>query len=56
MRAVILEGVLGTLLSDILIADRYTIVKNFDTIFLLDKSELKDKGSFEELIENNDQF
>ena len=55
MRAVIL-AVLGTLLSDILIAHRYIIVKNFDTTFLLDKIELKDKGRFEELIKNNDQF
>ena len=40
----------------ILIAHRLSTVKNCDTIFLLDKGELKDKGTFEELIKNNKNF
>lgn len=40
----------------IIIAHRLTTVKNCDTIFLLDNGELKDKGTFEELIKLNDQF
>ena len=40
----------------IIVAHRLTTVKNCDTIFLLDKGQLKDKGTFEELIKNNDQF
>jgi ATP-binding cassette, subfamily B, bacterial PglK len=40
----------------ILIAHRLSTVKNCDTIFLLDKGQLKGKGTFEELIKNNDQF
>ena len=40
----------------ILIAHRLSTVKNCDTIFLLDKGQLQDQGTFEELIKNNDQF
>ena len=40
----------------IIIAHRLTTVKNCDTIFLLDNGELKDKGTFEELMKINDQF
>ena len=40
----------------IIVAHRLTTVKNCDTIFLLDKGQLKNKGTFEELIKNNDQF
>ena len=40
----------------IMVAHRLTTVKNCDTIFLLDKGQLKNKGTFEELIKNNDQF
>ena len=40
----------------ILIAHRLSTVKNCDTIFLLDKGQLKGKGTFEELIKDNDQF
>jgi ATP-binding cassette, subfamily B, bacterial PglK len=40
----------------ILIAHRLSTVKNCDTIFLLDKGQLQDKGTFEELIKNNNQF
>jgi ATP-binding cassette, subfamily B, bacterial PglK len=40
----------------IIIAHRLTTVKNCDTIFLLDNGELKDKGTFEELMKVNDQF
>ena len=40
----------------ILIAHRLSSVKNCDTIFLMDNGQLKDKGTFEELMKNNDQF
>jgi len=40
----------------ILIAHRLTTVKNCDIIFLLDKGELKGRGTFDELIKVNDQF
>jgi ABC-type multidrug transport system fused ATPase/permease subunit len=40
----------------IIIAHRLTTVKNCDIIFLLDNGELKDKGTFEELMKVNDQF
>jgi len=43
-------------LTIILIAHRLNTVKNCDTIFLLDKGQIKSKGTFEELIKNNDQF
>ena len=40
----------------ILIAHRLSTVKNCDTIFLIDKGQLKNKGTFEELVKYNDQF
>jgi len=40
----------------ILIAHRLSTVKNCDTIFLIDKGQLKKKGTFEELVKYNDQF
>ena len=40
----------------ILIAHRLNTVKNCDEIFLLEKGELKDKGNFEDLINNNENF
>ena len=40
----------------IIIAHRLTTVKKCDIIFLLDNGEIKDKGTFEELMKVNDQF
>ena len=40
----------------ILIAHRLTTVKNCDIIFLLDKGQVKDKGTFKELMQINDKF
>ena len=40
----------------VIIAHRLSTVKNCDTIFLLDKGHLKDKGTFDELIRVNDEF
>jgi len=40
----------------ILVAHRLNTVKNCNTIFLLDKGQLKSKGTFEELVKNNNQF
>ena len=40
----------------ILIAHRLSTVKSCDKIFLLEKGELKNKGTFEELIKVNDNF
>ena len=40
----------------IMIAHRLSTVKNCDTIFLLEKGELKGQGSFEKLIETNASF
>ena len=40
----------------ILIAHRLSTVKNCDMIYLLDKGQLKDRGTFEELIKVNEQF
>ena len=40
----------------ILIAHRLNTLKNCDNIFLLDKGQLKNKVTFEELMKNNDQF
>ena len=40
----------------ILITHRLSTVKNFDTIFLLDQGELKDKGSYEELKQSSAIF
>lgn len=43
-------------ITAIFIAHRLTTIKNCDTIFLFDKGELKDKGSFEELTKKNENF
>ncbi len=40
----------------ILIAHRLNTVRNCDKIYLLDKGELKNEGTFEELIKINDNF
>ena len=40
----------------ILIAHRLSTVKNCDNIFLLEKGELKEQGTFEELIKVNESF
>jgi len=40
----------------IMIAHRLSTLKECDTIFFLDKGEIKDKGSFETLIKNNKKF
>ena len=37
-------------------AHRLSTVKNCDTIFLLNKGQLVNKGTFDELIKDNDQF
>ena len=43
-------------ITKILIAHRLSTVKNCDKIYLFDKGELKNQGTFEELIKNNDDF
>jgi ABC-type multidrug transport system fused ATPase/permease subunit len=40
----------------ILIAHRLSTVKNCDKIFLFEKGELKNEGTFDELINNNENF
>jgi len=40
----------------ILIAHRLNTVKNCNIIFQLDKGKLKNKGTFEELINDDSQF
>ncbi len=40
----------------IIIAHRLTTIKNCEVIFLLEKGELKNQGTFEELIETSDLF
>ena len=47
---------LGKNITIILIAHRLSTVKNCDTIFLLDKGQLKAKGKFEELIQNFEEY
>lgn len=47
---------LGREITVILIAHRLSTVKTCDTIFLLDKGELKGQGSFDELIMSNKHF
>ena len=39
-----------------MIAHRLNTVKNCDNIFLLEKGELKQQGTFNELIKNSDYF
>jgi ABC-type bacteriocin/lantibiotic exporter with double-glycine peptidase domain len=43
-------------ITKILVAHRLSTVKHCDIIFLFDKGELKNQGTFEELIKNNDDF
>ena len=40
----------------IIIAHRLNTVKKCDKIFLLEKGRLKDEGTFDELIKNNESF
>ena len=40
----------------ILIAHRLSTLRKCDKIFLLEKGELQKEGTFEELIEENDNF
>ena len=47
---------LGKNITIILIAHRLSTVKKCDRIYLLDKGELKNEGTFEELIKANDNF
>ena len=47
---------LGQEITIILIAHRLSIVKTCDTIFLLEKGELKGQGSFDDLIRVNESF
>jgi len=47
---------LGKDITVILIAHRLSTVKKCDKIFLLEKGELKNEGTFEELIKVNDNF
>ena len=47
---------LGDNITVILIAHRLSTVRECDTIFLLDKGELKGQGSFEELVKTNRRF
>ena len=39
-----------------MIAHRLSTVRNCDNILLLEKGEIKEQGTFEELIKNNAQF
>jgi ABC-type bacteriocin/lantibiotic exporter with double-glycine peptidase domain len=43
-------------ITKILIAHRLSTVKKCDKIFLFDKGELKDEGSYEELLESSENF
>ena len=47
---------LGKRVTIILIAHRLNTVKNCDKIFLLENGELKNQGTFDELIKFNDNF
>jgi ATP-binding cassette, subfamily B, bacterial PglK len=47
---------LGREITIVLIAHRLSTVKACDTIFLLEKGELKGQGTFEELTQVNEQF
>jgi len=55
---VVMEAVhnLGHEITIILIAHRLSTVKACDIIFLLEKGEMKGQGTFEDLIEVNEQF
>ena len=43
-------------ITKILIAHRLSTVKKCDKIFLFDKGELKDEGTYQELLKTNKQF
>jgi ABC-type multidrug transport system fused ATPase/permease subunit len=47
---------LGHEITIILIAHRLSTVKDCDTIFLLEKGELKGRGTFDELVKGNERF
>jgi len=47
---------LGHEITIILIAHRLSTVKACDTIFLPEKGELKEQGSFDELTKANERF
>ena len=47
---------LGKNTTIIMIAHRLSTVKNCDTIFYLEKGQVKNKGTFEELIKSNENF
>ena len=47
---------LGKDITIILIAHRLSTVKKCDKIFLLEKGQLKEQGTFEELVKKSDQF
>ena len=47
---------IGNNITTIMIAHRLSSVKNCDIIFLLEKGELKQQGTFKELVKNNDLF
>ncbi len=47
---------IGNNITTIMIAHRLSSVKNCDIIFLLEKGELKQQGTFKELVKNNDFF
>ena len=47
---------IGKDITVIIIAHRLSTIKNCDIIYLLDKGELKNKGTFEELINSDNNF
>lgn len=55
---VVMEAVskLGNEITIIMIAHRLSTVKECDIIFLLENGELKEQGTFEKLVYNNDKF
>jgi HlyD family secretion protein len=40
----------------IIIAHRLSTIKNCDQIYFLEKGEIKEKGTYEDLILNNEKF
>jgi ABC-type multidrug transport system fused ATPase/permease subunit len=47
---------IGKDITIVIIAHRLSTIKNCDIIYLLDKGQLKNKGTFEEIINANDNF